>query len=308
MVFPIRVNDVMSSPVYTKPPDSTAAEAAAECVEKDVGSLVVLEDETVTGIVTGVDLLAVLATADEPGTRELQDIMSSPVVTTAPSTHLGEAALTMYDNDVARLAVVDDGSLVGMISTDDIARHVPQVLHRAEIDEPSEEMEYRYDVRHETAYEKSDWRFECQTIDDETPTVGDRVEFSKELSEQDVRTFAAASGDTNRLHLDEEYAEQTRFGKRIVHGTLVSGLISAALARLPGLTIYLSQDLSFQSPAEIGERTTAVCEIVGSFGRNKYELTTDVVTENGEQLIEGEATVLVDELPETASLEIEAVT
>ncbi len=309
MVFPIRVNDVMSTPVYTTTPQTTAAEAATECFENDIGSLVVLDGDEIVGIVTGMDLLELLGSADEPGRRPLRKIMSAPVVTTTPETNLADAAVRMAENDVARLAVVDEGSLVGMISTDDITRHVPQVLHRVEIGDESatEQPEYRYNVRHETAYEKSDWEFECQTIAEEKTSVGDRVEFSKVISEQDVRSFAAASGDTNRLHLDEEYAGQTRFGHRIAHGTLVSGFISAALARLPGLTIYLSQDLSFQAPAGIGQRVTAVCEIVGSFGRNKYELTTDVVGEDGEQLIEGEATVLIDELPDTASIEIEAV-
>ena len=71
------------------------------------------------------------------------------------------------------------------------------------------------------------------SVEQEVIRVGDRVRFSKTISEDDVRAFAEASGDTNRLHLDDEYAEDTRFGRRIAHGTLVGGLISAALARLP---------------------------------------------------------------------------
>jgi acyl dehydratase len=138
-------------------------------------------------------------------------------------------------------------------------------------------------------------------------SVGDRVTFEKTLSEQDVRTFAAASGDTNRLHLDSEYAEGTRFGRRIVHGTLVSGLISAALARLPGVSIYVSQDLSFLAPVDIGDRVRAVCEIVDSLDSNKYTLTTDVFDEDDTQVVEGQAVVLVDELPETGRVEVETL-
>jgi acyl dehydratase len=126
-----------------------------------------------------------------------------------------------------------------------------------------------------------------------------------DVVEQDVRTFAAASGDTNRLHLDDEFAAGTRFGRRIVHGTLVSGLISAALARLPGLTIYLSQDLSFRAPVDIGERVTAVCEVVGSIDTNKYELTTDVLDSEGETVVEGQAAVLVDDLPDAGKIDVE---
>ena len=127
--------------------------------------------------------------------------------------------------------------------------------------------------------------------------VGDRVEFSKTITDDDVKQFAAASGDTNPLHLDDEFAAKTRFKGRIAHGTLVGGLISAALARLPGLTIYLSQDLEFHNPVRIGDRVTAEVEIVEDLGDEQFRLTTRVVDE-GDVIIDGEAVVLIDDLPE----------
>ncbi|HET7323995.1 MAG TPA: MaoC family dehydratase [Halococcus sp.] len=127
-------------------------------------------------------------------------------------------------------------------------------------------------------------------------SVGDRVEFSKRLTDSDVRAFAEASGDTNPLHLDEEFAEGTRFGGRIAHGTLVSGLISAALARLPGLVIYLSQDVEFHNPVGIGDRVTADCEIVEDLGDYRYRLRTTVTDdEDDSTVIDGEAVILLDE-------------
>jgi acyl dehydratase len=127
--------------------------------------------------------------------------------------------------------------------------------------------------------------------------VGDKVEFTKTISENDVRQFAAASGDTNPLHLDDAFAEKTRFRGRIAHGTLVGSLISAALARLPGLTIYLSQDLEFHNPVRIGDRLTAECEIVEDLGDDQFRLTTRVVS-GEETVIDGEAVVLIDDAPE----------
>jgi acyl dehydratase len=131
---------------------------------------------------------------------------------------------------------------------------------------------------------------------DEDLGVGDTVRFTKTLTERDVERFAAASGDTNPIHLDQEWAETTRFDGRIVHGTLVAGLISAALARLPGGVIYLSQDVEFQAPVRIGDRVTGEVEIVEDLGGGRFRLRTTVV--DGETtIIDGEAVVLVDELP-----------
>lgn len=127
--------------------------------------------------------------------------------------------------------------------------------------------------------------------------VGDTVEFEKRLSDEDVREFAAISGDRNPLHLDEEFAAQTVFSERIVHGMLASSLISAALARLPGTTVYLSQDLEFHRPVHLDDHVTAECEIVEDLGGDTYRLTTRVVDDDREVLIDGEAVVLVDDHP-----------
>jgi acyl dehydratase len=147
------------------------------------------------------------------------------------------------------------------------------------------------------AYREPDWEFEGDVETVEDLEVGNRVTFTKEITDADVRSFARASGDTNRLHLDAGFAADSRFGERIVHGTLIGGLISAALARLPLMTIYLSQDLEFRRPAKIGEELTAVCEIVEDLGDHKYRLSTRVTNADGETVIDGEAVVLIDDLP-----------
>ena len=150
--------------------------------------------------------------------------------------------------------------------------------------------------RIEPAEDLPEWHVEMTAEDRSELSVGDRFEFTKTISEADVRSFAAASGDTNPLHLDDEYAQTTRFKGRIAHGTLVGGLISAALARVPGLVIYLSQDLEFHNPVRIDDRITAECEIVEDLGNDQYRLRTQVL--NGEDTaIDGEAVILVDKDP-----------
>jgi len=125
-------------------------------------------------------------------------------------------------------------------------------------------------------------------------SVGDSIRFSKAISEADVERFAAASGDTNPLHLDEAFAETTRFDGRIVHGMLATGLISAALARLPGGVVYLSQDTEFLRPIRIGDRVTAVVEAAEDLGGGRFRLSTTVLDDGGETAIDGEATVLIE--------------
>ncbi len=147
------------------------------------------------------------------------------------------------------------------------------------------------------AYARPEWDLDSEAADPTELSVGDRITFSKTLTDEDVSAFADISGDTNRLHLETEFAEESRFGTRIVHGTLVSGLISAALARLPGLTIYLSQDMTFLAPAFIGDRLTATIEVVDDLEDNKYILSTNVHNDDGKQLIKGEAVVLIDPVP-----------
>ncbi len=147
------------------------------------------------------------------------------------------------------------------------------------------------------AFEGKDWQFERSVERADAITVGDSVSFSKSIDDEDIERFALASGDTNRLHIDEAFAEDSRFGGRIAHGTLVSGLISAALARLPGLTIYLSQDLEFRGPVRIDDRVTATVEVIEALGNDQYRLSTIVSDEEGETIIDGEAVVLIDDLP-----------
>lgn len=149
--------------------------------------------------------------------------------------------------------------------------------------------------RLEPAADLPEWTTEVDAR--EELTVGDTVRFSKALTEADVERFAAASGDTNPIHLDDDWAEGTRFNGRIVHGVLAAGLISAALARLPGGIVYLSQDLEFRAPVRLGDRIAAEVEVVEDLGGDRYRLRTTV--EKGEELvIDGEAVVLIDDVPE----------
>jgi acyl dehydratase/YHS domain-containing protein len=147
-------------------------------------------------------------------------------------------------------------------------------------------------------YGRARGEFTHDIADPSALAEGDSVTFTRDLTEEDLRKFVEATGDTNAVHIHDEFAKQTRFGRRIVHGTLVSGLISAALACFPGLTIYLSQQLEFERPVDIGETLAATCTIVEALEDARYRLTTRIENAVDELVVHGTATVLIDDVPD----------
>ncbi|WP_254546115.1 CBS domain-containing protein [Halomarina pelagica] len=304
MFIPLRVRDVMTEPVETTDPGAAVADAAGRLRTGGIGSLVVVDGGRPAGVVTKSDLVRVLADGADPETVTVESTMSSPPVTIGPDAPLERAAETLEEHEIEHLPVVADGDLVGIVTTTDLTYHLPELSLQHNWREIGEFARLGND---ETAYESAEWEF-THTRENGAPVgVGDTVRFSKELSETDVRSFAQSSGDTNRLHLDDEFARETRFGRRIAHGTLVSGVISAALARIPGLTIYLSQDLRFLAPVDVGETVTAVCEVVEDLGGDRFRLMTAVYDEDGERVVDGEAIVLVDDTPYDVEEKLEPV-
>jgi 3-hydroxybutyryl-CoA dehydratase len=125
---------------------------------------------------------------------------------------------------------------------------------------------------------------------------GDTASLSRTISDDDIRAFANATGDHNPLHLDEEFAKQTRFGKRIAHGMLSASLISAVIAsELPGQgSIYLGQTLQFVAPVVPGDTVTARVTVTGiREDKPIVKLETVCTNQRDEVVIRGEATVLV---------------
>ena len=130
--------------------------------------------------------------------------------------------------------------------------------------------------------------------------VGDTASVTKTITQDDIEKFADLSGDHNPIHLDAEYASHTRFSRRISHGILTSSLISAVIGNtLPGKgSIYLEQTLKFTAPVFAGDTIVARATVT-SIRDDKPILTLETLCTNqrGEVVIEGEATVLVDEVP-----------
>ncbi len=126
--------------------------------------------------------------------------------------------------------------------------------------------------------------------------IGDTFSKSREVTDELIRQFAEVSGDYNPIHLDEEFAKTTRFGRRIAHGMLGGAFISAVLGYEFKVRkiIYLSQTLKFVAPVFIGDTVTAKATIK-SIRPDKPIVTVETICENqaGETLIKGEAVLML---------------
>lgn len=126
-------------------------------------------------------------------------------------------------------------------------------------------------------------------------TIGQKGTYTKTCTAEDLSLFATISGDTNPLHLDDDFAKSSQFGKRIAHGMYTGALVSAALANeLPGPgTIYMGQELKFIAPVFINDTITVVLEV------EKIRLDNAIVTllctctnQAGNVVAAGRATIL----------------
>lgn len=125
--------------------------------------------------------------------------------------------------------------------------------------------------------------------------VGDTNTHSFIVSDDIVQGFAELLGDRNPVHLDEEFARGTRFGRRIAHGMIAASQISAAIGNaVPGPgTVYLNQTLQFVAPVFVGDTViTTVTVTTIKDGKPVATLETVCRNQNGEVVLKGEAVVL----------------
>ena len=125
-------------------------------------------------------------------------------------------------------------------------------------------------------------------------SIGQSAEATHVVGEHDLEAFAAVSGDTNPVHLDEAYAATTPFGGRIAHGMLTAAYVSAVLGtKLPGPgAIYLSQQMRFRRPVRIGDEVTARVTITALEEKRGQVTLETVCLVGGKAVLDGEAVVL----------------
>jgi 3-oxoacyl-[acyl-carrier protein] reductase len=128
----------------------------------------------------------------------------------------------------------------------------------------------------------------------DTTLVGDEVEFCRTITAKDVDAFADLTGDTNPLHMQDEFAVATSFRKRVVHGMLTASFISTMIGtKLPGAgALWFEQHLRFLAPVWIGEKIRVLAKVKHkSQAQRILSIETLVFGEDGRKVIEGEAKV-----------------
>ena len=125
--------------------------------------------------------------------------------------------------------------------------------------------------------------------------VGMAAEFERTVTGDDIDVFADISGDTNPVHLNEDYAATTVFKSRIAHGMLTASFISTILGtKLPGPgSIYLSQSLRFKAPVKPGDKVVTRATVTNLDGdRRRATLSCECSVED-RVVLDGEAMVMV---------------
>jgi CBS domain-containing protein len=116
------VKDAMTSEVKTTTPSQSLTDAAKLMKEEDVGSVPVVDGDRLVGLLTDRDIVVRgIADGSDPNAVQVGAIASRDVVTVRPDDDLDEALRLMAQHQVRRLPVVDDGHLVGVVATADVA-------------------------------------------------------------------------------------------------------------------------------------------------------------------------------------------
>ena len=123
--------------------------------------------------------------------------------------------------------------------------------------------------------------------------AGDRRDYTRTITADDVVTFARVSGDDNAVHLDENFARRTRFGGRVVHGALSFGFMAAAQTALVGAgVIWLDASVRFTAPVRIGDTVTTTAEIAEVHAdKRMLKLRATARRADGTVVMTGESTV-----------------
>ena len=125
--------------------------------------------------------------------------------------------------------------------------------------------------------------------------IGMTASYSQTITDADIKLFAGISGDFNPVHMDEHYAESSRFKKRIAHGFISASFFSALFGTsLPGHgCVYVAQNLSFLRPVYINDTVVASVKVADIDLKRKRVFFETICTVNQKKVIDGRAEIYI---------------
>ena len=117
-----------------------------------------------------------------------------------------------------------------------------------------------------------------------------------QFTQEKVDSFAEVSGDDNPIHIDAEFAANTRFQRPIVHGAFLTSLVSRGLGReFPGAgTIYVSQEATFLAPVYTDDSVTVQFTVLELLEKGRVQIQTEIFRDSdGTKVLSGVAQVIV---------------
>jgi len=128
----MKVSEIMTPAAVADRAEDTLIEAARKMWEQQTGSLLVMDGETLLGIITERYILKAVATRSPLDATPISEVMAKDLVTVHPGASLREAAGIMTDKWIRHLPVVEKGKLVGILSQRDLAGVLGSALNEPE--------------------------------------------------------------------------------------------------------------------------------------------------------------------------------
>ncbi|MGI6685322.1 MAG: CBS domain-containing protein [Bacillota bacterium] len=118
----MKVREIMTEDVITVSQDTGIQNVARLMKENDIGTVLVVEDRNVLGLITDRDIvIRAIAEGKNPTSTRARDVMSTDIILVTPDTDAHEAAEIMAEHQIKRLPVVENDKLMGIVALGDLA-------------------------------------------------------------------------------------------------------------------------------------------------------------------------------------------
>lgn len=125
--------------------------------------------------------------------------------------------------------------------------------------------------------------------------IGMSASYSQTVTDADIKAFAGLSGDRNPVHVNEEYAQDSRYKKRIAHGMMTASYFSALFGtKIPGEgCVYVAQSLKFKRPVYMNDTVVATVEVTQVDLDKKRVFFKTTCKVNNKIVTDGEAEIFI---------------